>query len=193
LANKGTIFLDEIGEMPLAMQAVLLRVLEDKEVIRLGGSNPTPVDVRVISATNKDLLEAIEAKEFRLDLYYRLNVIQLELPALRERKSDISFLANNFIKQFSVSSGKNITGITPEAISLLENYSWPGNIRELRNVIERAVNLSSSQVLTIDDLPKSITGYVVLLYKLTKLMNPPSNCLRNLNKKWMKEIKSSLL
>ncbi len=193
MANKGTIFLDEIGEMPLAMQAVLLRVLEDKEVIRLGGSNPTPVDVRVISATNKDLLEAIEAKEFRLDLYYRLNVIQLELPALRERKSDISFLANNFIKQFSVSSGKNITGITPEAISLLENYSWPGNIRELRNVIERAVNLSSSQVLTIDDLPKSITGYVVLLYKLTKLMNPPSNCLRNLNKKWMKEIKSSLL
>ena len=158
LANKGTIFLDEIGEMPLAMQAVLLRVLEDKEVIRLGGSHPTPVDVRVISATNKDLLEAIEAKEFRLDLYYRLNVIQLELPALRERKSDISFLVNNFIKQFSVSSGKNITGITPEAISLLENYSWPGNIRELRNVIERAVNLSSSQVLTIDDLPKSITG-----------------------------------
>lgn len=156
LAHKGTLFLDEIGEMPLDMQSVLLRVLEQKEFVRLGGSDYIPVDVRVVAATNKDLQQSVTAKEFRLDLYYRLNVINIELPALRNRKGDIPLLINNFINQFNSSLNKNVIEVTPEALDLLLNYNWPGNIRELRNVVERAINLSSSPVIQPNDLPKEI-------------------------------------
>jgi Transcriptional regulator containing PAS, AAA-type ATPase, and DNA-binding domains len=158
LANKGTIFLDEVGEMPLSMQSVLLRVLEDKKITRLGSGQSYPMDVRVIAATNINLLEAIDSKEFRLDLYYRLNVIDIELPSLRDRVEDIPLLIEYHIKQFNIALNKNIHSVSPEAMYLLQRYSWPGNIRELRNVIERAVNLASSSVLTVADLPKSITS-----------------------------------
>lgn len=158
LANRGTLFLDEIGEMPVAMQSVLLRVLEEKEITRIGSSHAIPVDVRVITATNKNLLEAIDSKEFRLDLYYRLNVINIELPSLRDRKGDIPLLVDHYVQKFNIALEKNVTEVTPEAMQLLQDYNWPGNIRELRNVIERAINLSSSSKLDINDLPKNITG-----------------------------------
>lgn len=165
LADKGTIFLDEIGEMPLDMQAVLLRVLEEKMVTRLGSSNPVSVDVKIISATNKHLWESVVSKEFRLDLYYRLNVIKISIPPLRERKEDIPLLINHFIKQLSPVFNKSIVDITPEALELLKSYYWPGNVRELRNIIERGLNQCNSSVITKDDLPSEIsvdfpmTGY----------------------------------
>ncbi len=157
LANKGTLFLDEIAEMPVAMQSVLLRVLEEKEITRLGSNQSSPIDVRIITATNKNLLEAIDSKEFRMDLYYRLNVINIDLPPLRDRKGDIHLLIDHNIKKFTIALDKNITGVMPEAMNLLQNYNWPGNIRELRNVIERAINLSTSSILGVNDLPKDIT------------------------------------
>lgn len=156
LADKGSIFLDEIGEMPLDMQTVLLRVLEEKTITRLGGNLSIPIDVKLIAATNRDLSESIGLKQFRLDLYYRLNVINIEIPPLRERKDDIPLLTNYFLKQFNKSLGKKIAGITPECMELLRNYDWPGNIRELRNVIERGINQSNSPFLTANDLPKDI-------------------------------------
>lgn len=156
LAHNGTLFLDEIGEMPLDMQAVLLRALEERTVTRLGGKKPIPVNVRIIAATNQDLHRLVSAKKFRLDLYYRLNVINLELIPLRERKDDIPLLINSFLKQFSSFIGNNVLDITPEAKQILMNYDWPGNIRELRNVIERIVSLNTSTKVTISDLPPEI-------------------------------------
>jgi transcriptional regulator with PAS, ATPase and Fis domain len=156
IADKGTIFLDEIGEMPLDMQAVLLRVLEEKRVTRLGGSISAPIDVRVIAATNKNLWELVKTNAFRMDLFYRLNVLRLEIPPLRERKDDIPLLIEHFIKQFNASLHKNITDYEPEAKNFLQQYTWPGNIRELRNIVERCVNLSKSSMLTIHDLPREL-------------------------------------
>jgi len=156
LADKGTIFLDEIGEMPLEMQSVLLRVLEEKMVTRVGGSKPIPVDVKVISATNKNLLESIKAKEFRLDLYYRLNVIKIDIPALRQRPEDIPLLVEHFIRHFNAVLYKNVTKVTPEVMDLFKKYPWPGNVRELRNVIERSMNTCRTSELTIGNVPKEI-------------------------------------
>ncbi len=156
LADKGTIFLDEIGDMPLNMQAALLRILEEKVVTRLGGHNPIPIDIKVIAATNRDLLKSVALNEFRLDLYYRLNVIKIEIPPLRDRRGDIPLLVEYFIKQFNSSFHKNIVKVTPEAMNLLKSYDWPGNVRELRNVIERAINQAESSFLSINDLPKEI-------------------------------------
>lgn len=153
LANGGTLFLDEVAEMPLDMQSVLLRVLEDKTITRIGGSRPIPVDVRLLAATNKDLQVYVANGQFRLDLYYRLNVIQIPLVPLRERMSDIPLLVQHFLGQFSRSLLKQVTGITPDALEMLCNYTWPGNIRELRNAIERGVNISSGPLLTPADLP----------------------------------------
>lgn len=156
LADKGTIFLDEIGEMPHDMQAVLLRVLEEKIVTRLGDYNPVPIDVKVIAATNKDLGELINAKLFRLDLYYRLNVIKLQIPALRDRRDDIPLLAEHFFQQFNDILQGDVIGIATEVSELFKCYHWPGNIRELRNVIERGINQCSSSYLKVTDLPEEI-------------------------------------
>ncbi|MEL1136083.1 sigma 54-interacting transcriptional regulator [Desulfitobacterium sp. THU1] len=156
LADKGTIFLDEIGEMPLEMQSVLLRVLEERMITRVGGSKPIPVDVKVITATNKNLLESIKAKEFRLDLYYRLNVIKIDIPPLRQRPEDIPLLVEHFVAQFNVILHKNIANVTPEVMELLQNYPWPGNVRELRNVIERSMNICRTNELVIENIPKEI-------------------------------------
>ncbi|GAF94073.1 unnamed protein product, partial [marine sediment metagenome] len=138
-ADKGTIFLDEIGVMSLNLQAKLLRVLQEKEIIRVGGRSPINVDVRIISATNIDLKNAVKEGRFRDDLFYRLYVIPIYIPTLRERKEDMSLLVNNLIRKFNQDFGRNIKGVSPEALNILSDYSWPGNVRELENVIERAV------------------------------------------------------
>lgn len=138
-ADKGTIFLDEIGVMSLNLQAKLLRVLQEKEIVRVGGRSSINVDVRIISATNIDLKNAVKEGRFRDDLYYRLYVIPIYIPPLRERKEDMSLLVNNLIRKFNQDFGRNVKGISPEALNILSDYSWPGNVRELENVIERAV------------------------------------------------------
>ena len=153
-ANGGTLFLDEVGEMSANIQVHLLRVLEEKEFTRVGGNEPSKVDVRVISATNKDLRKAIEKQEFREDLYYRLNVVNIELPPLRERKEDVPLLAEHFLHKFAMENQKEITGFSPEAIEFVLDYDWPGNVRELENAIERAVILAKDSIITIGDLPQ---------------------------------------
>ncbi|WP_224984339.1 sigma-54-dependent transcriptional regulator [Geomonas agri] len=158
LADGGTVFLDEIGDMEIGMQAKLLRFLEDRTLRRIGSAKVTPVDVRIISATNKDLLKAIEEKTFRNDLYYRLQVIPIFLPALRERKEDILVLANHFIELFSKEFGKPTKGISSMAEKLLVEYNWPGNIRELKNVIERAIILGNDENLLLENLPLEIVA-----------------------------------
>lgn len=157
LADGGTLFLDEIGEMPLEMQSVLLRVLEENAVTRIGGTKPIPIDVRLITATNRDLQSYIAEGKFRADLYYRLNVINLNMIPLRCRREDIPVLSDAFIKRYSRKSGVHINGITPEAQRALIEYNWPGNIRELRNVIERGVIVSDSGYIELRNLPPNIT------------------------------------
>jgi PAS domain S-box-containing protein len=149
LANGGTIFLDEIGEVPLEAQAKLLRVLQEREFERLGGGATIKVDVRVIAATNRDLLKAVRDKTFREDLYYRLNVFPIPLPPLRERVGDISLLVHFFLNKFAARIGKRVQGVSPRTLQLLTAYPWPGNIRELENVLERAVILAQGDVLEI--------------------------------------------
>lgn len=156
LAHLGTIFLDEIGEISQNVQIKLLRVLEDKTFERVGGEETIEVDVRVIAATNRELKAAIENGEFREDLYYRLNVVNIHIPPLRERKEDIPLLMAAFVKEFSEENGKNIEAIEPKARMILYNYSWPGNVRELRNCIESSVVMSKSNIITVDDLPPHI-------------------------------------
>ncbi|MGZ3539028.1 MAG: sigma-54-dependent transcriptional regulator [Thermodesulfobacteriota bacterium] len=162
VADEGTIFLDEISELPLLMQVKLLRVLQDKEFKRVGGTEDIRVDVRIISATNKDLEEAVKAKRFREDLYYRLNVIQIKLPPLRDRKEDIQILASHFLKKYSEELNKNIVKIAPEALQILLGYEYPGNVRELQNIIERAVALEGSQELTASHLSSYLNGQPLL-------------------------------
>jgi transcriptional regulator with PAS, ATPase and Fis domain len=157
LAQGGTLFLDEIGDMSLNIQAKLLRVLQQKEFMRLGGTVSLKTDVRIISATNKDLFRLIAEGKFREDLLYRINVFPLTLPPLRERKEDIPLLVLHFIWEFSIKVGKQIKGISQNALACLSAYHWVGNIRELQNVIERAVILSKNSLVTVDDLPGYIT------------------------------------
>ncbi|MCH7615149.1 MAG: sigma 54-interacting transcriptional regulator, partial [Nitrospinae bacterium] len=154
LADKGTIFLDEIGEMPIELQAKLLRVLQEGEFERVGNPHTTKVDVRVIAATNRALEQAVRSGSFREDLYYRLNVFPITSPPLRDRKEDIGVLIMHFLKKFSSKIGKNIEKISQEAMTALEAYPWPGNVRELENTIERAVILAQDAALTLNDLPE---------------------------------------
>lgn len=153
LAHKGTIFLDEIGDMSPHMQAKLLRVLQDKTIERLGEGKPKQVDVRVVAATNRNLEELMENNQFREDLYYRLTVVVLGVPPLRERKEDIALLAKHFIDKFNYQFGKNVEGLAPEALELFRHHNWPGNIRELQNVIERAFNVIDGNVIGLKHLP----------------------------------------
>ena len=152
-ADGGTIFLDEVGEMSLPMQAKLLRVLQEREVQRVGGSGPLKVDVRIIAASNRDLQAEVAAGNFREDLFYRLNVVSLHLPPLRDRIDDIPLLAQHFLSSFAVKNKKNIKGITPEAMNCLLAYAWPGNVRELENVMERAVVLLIGEYISPRELP----------------------------------------
>lgn len=156
LANGGTLFLDEIGEMDISLQAKLLRVIQEKRVTPLGSEVSIPVDFRLIAATNRDLSELVELGSFREDLFFRLNVVSIEVPPLRERKEDIPLLSSFFIKKYGEKFKKHINGISSEAIVILENYDYPGNVRELENIVERAVALSSSDIITVSDLPSRI-------------------------------------
>ena len=157
-ANGGTVFLDEIGEMNIAMQAKLLRAIQEKEIRRVGGKVNLPLDVRIISATNRDLEQEIKKGNFREDLFYRLNVIRILLPPLRERGSDIVTLAEFFIGKYRESSGIEVEGISKPALKLLMNYAWPGNVRQLESVIERAVLMAEGSIIQPEDLPIEITA-----------------------------------
>ena len=156
LAKGGTIFLDEIGDMPLTMQTKLLTVLQERVVERIGGTNPIPIDVRVIAATNRDLEKMVAEQTFREDLYYRLNVVRLTIPPLRERVGDISLLVDDLIKRLNAHLRTNIQGINPPALDLLQSYRWPGNVRELENLLERAMNLchmNQQSLLKVEHFP----------------------------------------
>jgi two-component system, NtrC family, response regulator PilR len=155
-ANRGTLFLDEVGEMPPAMQVKLLRVLQDKRVRKLGGTDEVEVDVRVIAATNRPLDALVKERRFREDLFYRLNVIPLQIPPLRERREDVRLLSEHFLKRFAVEMGKPLARIGPRAMEQLERYSWPGNVRELENVMERAVALETGPEIGSAHLPEAV-------------------------------------
>ncbi len=166
-ADGGTIFLDEIGEISFATQVKLLRVIQEREFDRVGGVQPIKVDVRIIAATNRDLLTEVKAGNFREDLYYRLKVISLYMPPLKERKSDIPLLINAFIKEFAEMNGRGDMSISPKAMALLEGYNWPGNVRELRNIIEGAVVMCKGEVIQEDNMPGFLkenqeTGKIIL-------------------------------
>jgi DNA-binding NtrC family response regulator len=157
-AQKGTLFLDEISELPLMLQAKILRAIQEKEIRRVGANRSIAVDVRIIAATNLNLSEEVKGKRFRDDLYYRLNVIELKLPPLRERREDIPLLVDAFLKKCGESRGKDVKGVGESALAMLMDYDWPGNVRELENIIERAVTLSRGERIVPEDLPSSIQG-----------------------------------
>ncbi|AKU96913.1 Response regulator of zinc sigma-54-dependent two-component system [Labilithrix luteola] len=158
LANGGTLFLDEIGEIPVEMQVKLLRALQESEFERVGGIKTIRVDVRLVAATNRDLKKLIAQSAFREDLFYRLNVVSIRLPALRERATDIPLLVDHFLTKFNDRLKKHVAGVEPEALDLLSAYGWPGNIRELENVMERAVLFCDAQKLRVEDLPVELRG-----------------------------------
>jgi len=159
LASGGTIFLDEISELPLSLQAKLLRFLQNKEIIRIGGRNPFKVDVRIIAATNRNLLEMVRKREFREDVYYRLNVVPINIPPLRERKEDIPNLVVHFMQLFN-NKYRLAKRIDPGVIDILMRHDWPGNIRELENLIERLVVTTANNIITADDLPSYLSNMV---------------------------------
>lgn len=161
IVNNGTLFLDEIAEMPPNLQAKLLKVIEDKEFLRVGGTRPIKVDVRFIAATNQNIRELVSSGRFREDLYYRLNVMDIYIPPLRERQKDIVPLAKHFLEKYSKKENKKIAGFTKETMDILTSYGFPGNVRELENIIERAIILEKTAQITPDNLPQSITLFQV--------------------------------
>jgi two-component system, NtrC family, response regulator AtoC len=158
-AHGGTLFLDEVGEMPTALQAKLLRALQERRVRALGAEGETPIDVRLICATNRDLETAIEERRFREDLYFRINVVQIPLPSLRVRGNDVLLLAQHFVARFAAQTGKSVRGLSATAAEKLLGYAWPGNVRELQNAIERAVALTRFEEIAVDDLPDKLRRY----------------------------------
>ncbi|MEP6863057.1 MAG: sigma-54 dependent transcriptional regulator [Deltaproteobacteria bacterium] len=158
-ANGGTLFLDEIGELPLAMQPKLLRVLQERTVRPVGGDTEIPYDARIITASNRDLEDEVAGKRFREDLFYRVNVLRIDLPSLRARGSDVLFLAQHFVAQFSQQQSKHVTSISAAVAEKLTRYTWPGNVRELQNCMERAVAFARFDELTVEDLPEKIRNY----------------------------------
>jgi DNA-binding NtrC family response regulator len=171
-ADGGTLFLDEVAEMPLLMQVKLLRVLQEREVLRVGSTQPIDIDVRVIAASNRDLKAAVEEGQMRDDLYFRLNVVTLNLPALRERRDDIPLLAYYFMRKFATIMGRDIEDISTEAMQRLVDYDYPGNIRELSNFIERAVALAHGKTLDIEDLPQNLGSLSVRVFKPERAATP---------------------
>jgi two-component system response regulator HydG len=158
-ANGGTLFLDEIGDMPLGLQPKLLRALQERRVRPVGSDQETPIDVRIVAATNRDLEGAIEEGRFRADLYYRIAVVHVDLPPLRSRGRDVLLLAQRFLEATAAATGRAIRGITPQAAQRLLDYQWPGNVRELKNCIERAVALARYEEIVVDDLPEKVQSY----------------------------------
>ena len=156
IARGGSIFLDEVGELEMLLQAKLLRVIQQKEFERVGGTELIKTDVRIISATNRDLKHAVENKEFREDLFYRLNSFPISIPPLRSRRGDILILAEHFIKKFSEKLNKHIKGFTKRALKIIYEYNWPGNVREVENTIERCIIITDSDLIDVDDLPSHL-------------------------------------
>lgn len=157
-ADGGTLFLDEVGELPLAMQVKLLRAIQEKAIRRVGDNETIKVDVRIIAATNRDLEQLSKEGKFRDDLYYRLNVIQIKTPPLRDRKTDIPLLIEHFLKRFNEKQGRSITGLTSEAKDIIQAYSWPGNVRELENVMQRLVTLETGDEIGAEHFPPNMLG-----------------------------------
>jgi len=186
-ASGGTLYLDEIGDLPLQLQVKLLRFLQEREFYRLGSSQPIKSDVRIIAATNRNLEKLMKEDKFRADLYYRLNVIPIHVPPLRKRKQDIPPLVDHFIRKFGHKEGKNIEGISAEAMNMLVQYSFPGNIRELENVIERAVVFCESDIITSADLPVFLREK-----KEEDLMDPNLTLTSRVQKMEMREIKRAI-
>jgi len=180
-ANGGTLFLDEIGELNITLQSKLLRVLQERQVRRVGGRKLLNVDVRIISATNSDLKNAIGEGRFREDLFYRINVISIPLPPLKERKDDIPLLANHFLKHFNKSRKNEVKGISVEAMERMERYHWPGNVRELQNVMERALSLMDSEFIVPEDLPEKIR----LVENFDAFIFPAGSNFKKAKKDWM--------
>jgi DNA-binding NtrC family response regulator len=164
-ADGGTVFLDEIGDMPSSMQVKLLRVIEEKSLLRLGGTQPVGVDIRIVGATNKELQKEVEAGRFRKDLFYRLNVISLHVPPLAERRDDIPLLAHHFLRQYARGQGKEIGGFSEETMKILTNYAFPGNVRELENIVERAVALCSGETILSKHLPQELEEISFKVYR----------------------------
>ena len=164
-ANRGTVFLDEIGDMPASMQVKLLRVIEEKSLLRVGGTEPIKVDIRIVAATNKDLKREVETGGFRKDLFYRLNVVSLHLPPLAERRDDVPLLAHHFLARYAEEQGKSIEGFSDEAMEVLMNYEYPGNIRELENIVERAVVLCNRGKILAKHLPQELGQYILKVYR----------------------------
>jgi DNA-binding NtrC family response regulator len=160
-AHRGTLFLDEVGDMPKGLQAKLLRALQDRSVVPVGGNEPIAVDVRVIAATHRNLEQMVREGHFREDLYYRLDVIPIEVPPLRERREDVAQLADHFRQEFNARNNRNVPAFSPEVLLRLSAYEWPGNVRQLENTIERLVLLAGSRPVTLEDLPPNLRGDVV--------------------------------
>jgi two-component system nitrogen regulation response regulator NtrX len=158
MADGGTLFLDEIGDMSLKTQAKVLRILQERNFERVGGTEKISVDVRVVAATNKDLEEEMRKGNFREDLYYRLNVIPFYIPPVRERAEDIALFVDYYFREFSLDTGKEVPAIDPDAMKALINFDWPGNVREIKNLVERLVIMATSGVITLDDLPHYFRG-----------------------------------
>jgi two-component system response regulator HydG len=158
-AHGGTLFLDEIADLPLGLQPKLLRALQERTVRPVGADAVVPFDVRLVTATNRDLESAVEERRFREDLYFRINVIHIELPPLRARGSDVLLLAQHYVDHYAARSGKRVTGLSPAAAERLLTYAWPGNVRELQNCVERAVALTQYERIAVDDLPEKIRSY----------------------------------
>lgn len=186
MANEGTLFLDEIGDMPLHLQVKILRVLEERRVERVGSNDSIDINIRVIAATNKNLEQMVKDGEFREDLFYRLNVIPLRIPPLRERDGDVSVLLHHFVKHYDNITGKKVRGFTPESEEMLRNYNWPGNIRELQNTVEYAINMATDHWITIDNLPPRIRelGNPMVFNKNITLAEMEENMIREAIKKY---------
>jgi DNA-binding NtrC family response regulator len=180
-ANGGTLFLDEIGELSITLQSKLLRTLQEHQVRRVGGRRLLNVDVRIITATNQNLEKAVEEGRFREDLFYRLNVIVIHLPSLKERKDDVPLLANHYLRHFSKGSKNEVEGISREAMELMGGYHWPGNVRELQNVMERAVSLTDSKIIVPEDLPEQIR----LVKDPEAFISPAGSNYKKAKKDWM--------
>jgi len=176
-ADRGTVFLDEIGEMPVHVQVKLLRVIEEKQVWAVGSVKPRRLDIRIVASTNRDLTKEVEARRFRDDLFYRLKVVQIVLPSLREHREDIPLLGEHFIREFNLKLGRRVRGIDRDALRALMAYPWKGNVRELEHVIESAMILSDDEILTVGDLPRCVVGESV----------PRNESLRELNRQSERE------
>jgi transcriptional regulator with PAS, ATPase and Fis domain len=190
LANYGTIFLDEVGDMPISMQSKLLRVLQEKEIQRVGGQKTFPIDVRIIAATNRNLEEMVTEGKFRQDLYYRLNVIKLDVPALKDRVDDIPLIAAALIKKLERKFHRDGIGLSEDVVEKLKNYSWPGNIRELENVLERAINVLDDRIIETKHLPLYLREQI--LDETTNLIHLSKECIDQLTSKNLPTLRETL-